>query len=91
MAKNRPMGEVNVVDMIEKKLSKRSKSGLQLLVLIEQEISYRENIGCQGTFILCLMLFAVFGYVSCLFIYSAGFNCSMGMCPGTSFFLILLS
>ena len=88
MAKNRPMGEDNVVDMIEKKLSKRSKSELQLLVLIEQEISYRETIGCQGTFILCLMLFAVFGYVSCLFIYSAGFNCSMGMCPGTSFFLI---
>ena len=43
MAKNRPMGEDNVVDMIEKKLSKkklkRSKSELQLLVLIEQEIS----------------------------------------------------
>ena len=36
MAKNRPMGEDNVVDMIEKKLSKRSKSELQLLVLIEQ-------------------------------------------------------
>ena len=47
MAKNRPMGEDNVVNMIEKKLTKRSKSELQLLVLIEQEISYREKSHIQ--------------------------------------------
>ena len=82
--------EVQLVEKNEETNQTRraTRSEKELLSELEHEVSYRNMIGCRGIFILFLILFLVSCYVSCLFIYSAGFNCSISMCPGTSFFLI---
>ena len=58
-----------------------------LLSSIESNISYRKNVGCHGTSILCLNLFLIGLYLYGFQQYG-GFTCGMTNCPGTSFFFV---
>ena len=58
-----------------------------LLSSIESNISYRKNVGCHGTSILCLNLFLIGLYLYGFERYN-GDTCGMTNCPGTSFFFV---
>jgi len=58
-----------------------------LLSSIESNISYRKNVGCQGTSILCLIFLLIGLSVYGFHLYS-GFTCGMTKCPGTAFFFV---
>ena len=58
-----------------------------LLSSIESNISYRKNVGCHGTSILCLNLFLIGLYLYGFRSFD-GFTCGMTNCPGTSFFFV---
>ena len=78
------------MEIVKKKRNsaKRATSSLsEILYTIKQNISYRKNVGCKGTFILCLNLFLIGLYIYGFVEYN-GFICGMTNCPGTIFFFI---
>ena len=51
-------------DIITSDKDKKTTSSLsEILYTIKQNISYRKNVGCKGTFILCLNLFLIGLYI----------------------------
>ena len=84
-----------VIDHVENDNSEEDASVLEavnkqrndLLFSIKSNISYRRNVGCHGTSVLCLNLFLMGLYLYGFERYG-GNECGMKNCPKTSFFFV---